>query len=732
MVDDDRDIAFATDDELAAHLQDALGLQDEVSLRRRLEAAVGSEYEVMEAIGRGSGGIVFKARDLKLDRLVAIKCPWPSDRPELQSAMLREARHLATSSHPNIAAVYAISEKPENPFIVMELVDGLPITQALADRPISQQVRAFVDLLHAVSELHRRSLVHRDLKPDNILVARHGQAKLVDFGIAQGAESHATRIQGTPAYVAPEQSAGQVARPAADVFSLGVVFFELLTGQRPFRGQTEGQLLKAVRENDPPLPRSLRQEIPGALQAIILTALEKDPVLRYPSAREFLLDLERFEHGEAVSATPTLLANVLDHGIERHVNDIHRWQKDRMISPRECDLFLDRYGRLRQREDFWVLDSRRISFSQVMLHLGVWSCAVSASLMLAFPWPQIGVARFLLPALLWLALTSAGTILWRRRTHRVAIVLLMGAALLTPIVVCTVLVYFGWLGAANAAQDLLSGIATNQQLLAATLTSLAFGLLVWRGTRTSAFALISSLSVLAVATAAFGLLGLRSQFNDAHFDRIGGWYLGPGALLLGIAIVWDLRRKLQSFAAPFYVAGTIVVLLSLTAIARFGPTLQWLGFSHPEGDAAISRQIDYGFMINGALYLAIGLLADRSTSSAWLRRIGSLLFWLAPSHLLIPVLRLENDWPLFASAWTLPELLLPIVALAFIFASVPKQMKSFFFSGLFYTAVSVQRLTARHFENKFAWPVALAAAGLTLALIAWRRPALFEGKRDVV
>jgi hypothetical protein len=522
--------------------------------------------------------------------------------------------------------------------------------------------------------------------------------------------------------MAPEQSVGQPAEASADVFSLGIILFELLTGQRPFAGQSEGQLITAIRQTNLALPRSLRPEIPGALQAICLTALEKDPARRYPSAKELLLDLRRFIHGDAVWADPTLLASVLEHGIERHVQDLRRWQKDRVISSRECDYFLDKYGRLRQREESWVLDSRRISFSQVMLHLGVWSCAVSAFLMMAFPWPNLGLARPILPALLFIALLVSGGMLWHRRNRRVGIVLLMGAAILLPIAIATTLIYFSRLSGGN--NNLLDGIVTNCQLLAATIAWLALSLELWRRTETAAFAVISTVATVAVATSIFALHDLRGQLSDSHFDTVAGWYLVPGLLLFVLGMTWDLVHKNPFFAAPFYIVGLTLLLSSMTLIAYFGPTLQWLGWTQIVRDT--TRQISYSFMINGAIFLAFGLLADRSASSSWLRWIGSLLFWLAPSHLLIPILRLENQWPIGATTWTFAEIILPIAALVFVFTSVPKQMKSFFFSGLFYLAISIWRLTSRHFENKFAWPLGVAGVGIILTLIAWRWPTLFE------
>ncbi|HEY2587531.1 MAG TPA: serine/threonine-protein kinase [Tepidisphaeraceae bacterium] len=717
------------DEQLVDRLRTVTGSGRELELRRKLEALAAGQYEILETLGQGAGGVVFKARDLKLKRLLAIKCFAAAGDEHAVARAFEEARLLANVTHPNIASVYAISESTAVPFIAMELVDGFPITQALAGRPVREQVSAFAQALGAVAALHRAGLTHRDLKPANILVNSQGQVKLVDFGIARVVNA-LSPAQGTPAYLAPEQSAGQAAQPSADVFSAGVVLFEMLTGQRPFVGPTRREVLTAIRQGDPPLPRSLREEIPGAMQAICLTAMEKEPGRRYPSAHEFLLDLRRWMEGQPVLANPTLLAATLEHGIDRHVTDIRRWQGDRMISARECDYFLDKYGRLRQRQESWVLDSRRISFSQVVLHLGVWSCAVSAFLMLAFPWPGLHWARPALPAALSAILLVGGSLLWRRGVPRVALVMLIGGTVILPVAVATALAHFRILAVPQPDRELLSGLATNNQLLIATAVFVLMSLAAWRATRTAAFAILSAISLIAFVTVGFGRLGLRTQWEAGHFDTVAGWYLGLGAVLLLIAMAWDLRWRIESFASPFYVFALFFLLSSLTVIARFGPTLQWLHLTGAAQGDVLGRQIDYSFMINGVLYLTVGFLVDRSASSAWLRWIGNLLFWLAPSHLLLPVLHLEDQWPIGATGWTVPELILPVAALAFVFISVPKQMKSFFFSGLFYAAIAVQRLTARHFEDRFAWPVSLAAAGLLLTLIAWRRPAWLDAKHS--
>lgn len=712
-------------EELATRLRAAVGLEEEAALRASLVSQVAGEYEILDSLGHGAGGAVFKARDVKLNRYVAIKC---LARTVSAAAALQEARQCARINHPNVAAVYDVREQAGLSFIVMEFVDGVPITEAAADRALEQQVEIFRQALRAVAEMHRRGIVHRDLKPANILVDRRGAVKVVDFGIARPAETGAGRAEGTPAYIAPEQSRGEGAQATADIFALGVILFEVLTGERPFRGGTAREVLEAIRQADPPLPRALRPEIPGALQAICLTALEKSPELRYPSAQAFLMDLERYLKGEAVAANPKLLASVLEHGIERHVSDLQRWEDDRLISTRECDYLRNRYEQLRQREEFWVLDSRRISFSQVMLHLGAWACVVSAALMLLFSWPRLAVPRPALPWTLLTMLLAGGWALWQRRTKRVAIVLLMAGCIISPVAVGALLVHTGWLTGGEPRDNLLGAIMTNRQLLAAMLAAFMLAAALWRWTRTAAFALIWGLCAIGLATAIFACYGLVAQVRGDHVDIVAGWYLWPGAILGAVAVWFDVRSRMRAFAGPLYVMSLIVVLLSVTVIAASGPTPQWLGFVHlnPEDHNLRSKLVKYSFMINGALYLAAGFITERSVSSSWLRRIGTLLFWLGPSHVLVPVFRLQGEWPIGTTSWTGAELLLPAGALVFVFASVPKQMKSFFFSGLAYLALAVEQLTDRHFQDVLAWPVGLAAGGLALTLVAWRFPGVFD------
>jgi serine/threonine protein kinase/FtsH-binding integral membrane protein len=753
------------DETLAQKLRRATGLEELIELRKRVQASAAGDYEIIEQTGSGAGGIIFKARDVRLNRMVALKCPTnPNQRERLLKAF-EEARTMAQISHPHIAEIYRLCDTGEVPFMVMEYVEGSAIFDATENLSLNGILDIFEQVLQAVKELHKHNIVHRDLKPGNIMVNTSGSVKVLDLGIAEqhfdisSPVANASNAVGTPAYMAPEQIAGNPSGPAMDVFALGIILFELLTGQRPFGGATVQEVIRTIQETQPPLLRSLNTKIPGSLQAICLKALEKDPTRRFQNAQEFLLDIQRFRQGEPIAANPTLLNNILEHGVEKHLQELARWQEDHLISMREYDFLAGKYEALHQREEIWVLDSRRISFSQVVLHLGAWACVVSVLLMLCFNWEQLQKwQRIFSPGAIFTLLTCLGSFLWQRRTRRVALVLLMAAALSCPLVAATTMVTMEWLtpesyrqtnepGAHAASEDsvaeetaqepvknLLGDFLSNYQLLIATGCWFLVSLAMWFRTKTAAFSLISTLSILALATAVFALLDLRGYLERQELDKVAIGYLIPTLVLFIMALTLDLRFRAAPLAAATYIISIICFLLSLTLIAAYGPTTDWLGMSRWIPD--ILDEIAYSFIINGAIYFTFGLLTDRSKRSRWLRRLAPVFFWLTPTHLLAPIVYfMEQEkwsWSLLPADWTLAELVLPIGALFFVFASVPKQMKSFFFSGLFYVAVALVWLTHQHFQEKVAWPISLAGIGIILAVIAWRKPILFDKNKKTL
>jgi len=255
-------------------------------------------YVFGDLIATGGMGEVYRATDTALDRPVAIKLLKPeyADDPVNRARFDSEARHAAALHHPHVAAVYDVGEMPTasglmRPYLVMELVDGQPLSTLLRDgRPLDPE--AVRDLLgqagDALAAAHRAGIVHRDVKPANLLVTPDREVKVTDFGIARAASSSAItgtgQVMGTPQYLSPEQARGEQASPASDVYSLGVVAFECLTGHRPFQKDTAvATALAHLHDPVPPLPTT----VPADLAAVVTRALSKDPQERYPDAAAF-------------------------------------------------------------------------------------------------------------------------------------------------------------------------------------------------------------------------------------------------------------------------------------------------------------------------------------------------------------------------------------------------------------------------------------------------------------
>ncbi len=272
-------------------------------------------YDVQAILGRGGMGIVYKARHLQLNRVVALKMlqagayAGAHERARFQ----REAQVVAGLRHANIVQVYDVGDHDGCPFFTMELLEGGSLVQALAGTP--QPARPMAELLvvlaEAVHVAHQAGIVHRDLKPGNILLTAQGTPKVADFGLARYFEGEAaltlsgTRM-GTPSYMAPEQVIGKAGTigPAADIYALGVLLYEGLTGRPPFRGETASETERQVLNHEPVAPARLNPKVPRDLETICLKCLSKEPQRRYASAAALADDLTRFREGRPIQARP--------------------------------------------------------------------------------------------------------------------------------------------------------------------------------------------------------------------------------------------------------------------------------------------------------------------------------------------------------------------------------------------------------------------------------------------
>jgi tRNA A-37 threonylcarbamoyl transferase component Bud32 len=273
-------------------------------------------YELLDEIGAGGMGVVYKARQIKLDRVVALKMLLAGARANTDQLARFKAEALAVArlDHPNIVQVYDIGEHDGLPFFAMEYVAGAPLDKKLNRQPMepADAARLLEAVARAMHYAHQRGIIHRDLKPSNILIAADGTPKVTDFGLAKTlaeGEEGQTRtgtVMGTPNYMAPEQAEGHTKHVThlADVYALGATLYELVTGRPPFQGPSAVAVIAQVRSREPVSPTQLAPGLPRDLETICLKCLQKEPAKRYPTAQDLADDLKRFREGLPIVARP--------------------------------------------------------------------------------------------------------------------------------------------------------------------------------------------------------------------------------------------------------------------------------------------------------------------------------------------------------------------------------------------------------------------------------------------
>jgi serine/threonine protein kinase len=698
-----------------------------------------SGHKILGVIGAGGMGRVLLAFDEKLGRKVAVKTLSPryAGNPKLRERFMREARAMARLDHPNIVRIYNLGDAVEEPHFVMEHIEGASLTEAARRLALTQKIELMLKVVLTVDFLHRRRIIHRDLKPGNVLVGPDLDPKVLDFGLAAQFDepgerlTQAGEIIGTPAYFSPEQA--QAVGPLdarSDIFSLGVILYELITGVTPFSGEDALDQIRSICERDPEPPRRINPAIPGELQNICLKALEKDPAQRYQSAREMADDLARLLAGEPVLALPSSYARMIAGKVEQHVRELSGWRQDRLLSEQEFDSFRKLYDRLIDREDAWIMEVRRLSISQVSLYLGGWLLVTGAALMALFRY-------FGLPAPAAVGVVSAATAsacyagvrVWNRGRQRIGIAFLLAFCLLAPTLLVIAMNEWGIFSSLTKGREDLELYhlfpafkrTTNAQLWWAILLSLPAYLWLRRFTRSSVFSL-----VIAVTSA---LLGLVTLLRMGLIEWLGAdpgkvyFYFIPIAIFFFAAGFILERSGHPSDSRYFYPLAVGFTLVALSGVAAFHqPYADWLRSVAPVTRA----QVEYLFIINALIYLALQFACDR-VSSPQTRWVAKSFRFFIPGHVMTSLLLLGLN---AASLWDQKpadnlriearffEVLLPFVACLFVFGSVVKQMKNFFVTGLLFLGIGIVRLQQDLFRDRAAWPLALLVIGFLLMLAA--------------
>jgi len=260
-------------------------------------------YQILEELGRGGMGIVYKAEDSKLKRTVALKFlpPELTHIPDIKERFMREAQTAASLDHPNICTVHEFDEAEEKTFISMAYIKGQSLKKKIDSGPLEldEALKIATQVTEGLQEAHKKGVIHRDIKSANIMMDERDQAKIMDFGLARMAGKTMLTQEGTTmgtiAYMSPEQARGEEVDHRSDIWSLGVVLYEMLSGELPFKGDREASILYSVVHEEPKPLKEIKRDLPTEMTQIIQRALKKKPGSRYSSAAEMLQDLRKYQ-----------------------------------------------------------------------------------------------------------------------------------------------------------------------------------------------------------------------------------------------------------------------------------------------------------------------------------------------------------------------------------------------------------------------------------------------------
>ncbi|HEY8749889.1 MAG TPA: serine/threonine-protein kinase [Tepidisphaeraceae bacterium] len=706
-------------------------------------------FEVIEELSAGVGGMgrVYKAKERSLDRIVALKVVQPQlNTPQGLGYFEREAHAAACLDHPNILKVFRFQPEHNPPFYVMQFLEGRGLIQACRGRDFRFVAGLIEKIARALGYAHSRGAIHRDIKPDNVLVDQFDEPHICDFGVAgrieleAGPQQPSATLVGTPTFIAPEVYGGDAdVGPAIDIYAVGVTLYQLLTGRLPYLNRQFSTLREEELRAEPPLPVEVNPSVPEAMQRICLKAMELDPAMRYESADAMADDLKRFREGREVLAKPTRYHARLLGRIENHLADLRLWREQRLIDVRDMDRLSRPYHLLIETASPLSELSRRFPWESIALRLGGWLVLISSLLWPVFYWHRLTRGQRVwaigAPALM---INLCGWVLRWRGSRANSLIYLSTGALLLPLWVSVLLSEYGIAAHIQGGglellwqdgKDALDVYApTNLQL---TLSACAF----------TVYCIVLLLSIRAWFLSVWVAIGIYVSYSCILLTAgLKYWILHEQVahalvLLLPLPLCfWPLSMMLekrggtQRWSAAFYAFFPIPFALVIDLLARYG-AIEWLG-----AEPSISSvRVNQAIMLAGVIFLLTALYGGQNRRS-YVRFWGAVLLLLVPIHVLTPT-QILFDKPghdLFRIAdapLTSYEAASALIAVALIVAGTRLRQAVLIFPALLGLATFFFRATDRHFREYLSWPAAVAATG-ALAMIVALASFLIRSRRD--
>jgi serine/threonine protein kinase len=697
-------------------------------------------YAIEEEVSQSDFGIVYRAKHLADDRTVALKTVPANKHVTDRESLLREAEITGRLDHEGIVSVLEVHSEASTPFFIMEWVDGRPINQALEGADWHTKVRVVEAVCDPIEYAHQQGVVHGDLKPNNILIRPDGRPKILDFGMSRLLNKEANPSQrssvgavGTVLYMAPEQVRGEELGPRTDVYALGIILYELLTGTPPFTADNLHDVRTAQLHQAPDLPMLREETVPEQLQRICLKALEKKEADRYGSVHEMREDLKRYRQGTPVLVRPSYYNNLIQSPAKDHVEQIEEWYKKCLITESEYVRLRRAYETLTRSGLKAVSESRLVHPSVLTLYLGSWLFLAGAAMWLILHYLKPGsglgivegssffrvafrVALGMLPVLLtnwlWLFFTGRGSY---RFAFAAMVVGLVSLPFAVGVAVYELAHLFGGLGplrelvAFGDREQRLPSTVPIPEIALALLLSLAWDTYVAIKSRTLTSATIAGIHFVLLYIAVLDVKGLQYLFGDGF--GYGGLCMLFAAGILGFAgVIVAKRPEPTGQSKPLFAIAIVVAILATQGIALQGPNT-WGWKPHELGTALFEILLGAVYLVS-SIYLRNRFRVEGATAHLLLAR-------LAPVAILAGIIILDQGWPKNQPQFLVANLtpwapVFLIASVVVVFLAAKLQSSFYFIIGLGSLAYAVANIAYEIQVRSWLWPAVVIVAGLAI------------------